>query len=53
MLIRIYLGKQQALGADPKAIHWINFTGNLERERNAKKEMFFITEGAIDTILNF
>ena len=34
-------------------MHQINFTGNLERERNAEKEMFFITEEAIDTILNF
>ena len=31
-LIAIDLSKQEKLDADPKAIQWINFTGNLDRE---------------------
>ena len=35
MLIAIDLNKQQALDGDPRAIHQINFTGNLDRAGNA------------------
>ena len=34
-MIAIDLSKQQTLNADPKAIQKINFTGNLDRGRNA------------------
>ena len=33
-MIAIYLSKQQALDADPRAIQQINFTTNLDREGN-------------------
>ena len=39
----------QALDADPKAIHQINFTGNLEN--NGK--LFFIIEEAKESIFVF
>ena len=38
----IDLSKQQALGANPKTIQQINFTGNLEN----KAAIFFIIEDA-------
>ena len=38
-MIAIHLSKQQALDADPKAIH---YTVNQDRDRNLT--MFFITE---------
>ena len=41
-MIAIDLNKQQALNADPKAIHQINFTANLDRAGNIT--MFFIIE---------
>ena len=50
-LIAIDLSKQQKLDADPKAIQQINFTGNLERDGNT--QIFFIIEGAKETILGF
>ena len=43
-MIAIDLSKQQALNADPKAIHQINFTANLDRAGNIT--MFFIIEEA-------
>ena len=43
------LNIQEALYADPKAIQQINFTGNLDPEAT----MFFIIEGAKETILDF
>ena len=52
-MIAIDLNKQQALDADPKAIHQINFTGNLARERNVNTTLFFIIEEAKETILDF
>ena len=58
-MIRIDLWKQQALEADPKAIQKIKFTGNLNRKNNAGQNinnntaMFFITEEANETILDF
>ena len=30
----MYLSKQQALDANPRAIQQINFTGNLEKDEN-------------------
>ena len=47
----IDLSKQQALDADPRAIHQINFTGNLERDNGTL--MFFIIEEAKETVLDF
>ena len=42
------LSKQQALDADPKAMHQITFTGNLDQAGNTT--MFFIIEEAKETI---
>ena len=50
-LIAIYLSKQQALDADPRAIQKINFTANLDRDGNTT--MFFITEQAKETVFDF
>ena len=50
-MIAIDLSKQQALDADPRAIQQINFTANLDREGNTT--MFFITEEAKQTVLDF
>ena len=50
-LIAIDLSKQQALNPDPRAIQQINFTANLDREENTT--MFFITEEAKETVLDF
>ena len=50
-MIVIDLSKQQALDANPKAIHQINFTGNLDWEEGAK--MFFIIEETKETVLDF
>ena len=44
----IDLSKQQALDVDRKAIHKINFTGNLDWAADAT--MFFIIEEAKETI---
>ena len=50
-IIAIYLSKQQALDADPRAIQQINFTVNLDRRRNTT--MFFIIEKAKETVFEF
>ena len=50
-MIAIYLSKQQALDADPKAIQQINFTGSLDRTGNTRT--FFILEEAKQTLLDF
>ena len=50
-MIAIYLSKQQALDADPKAMQQINFTGNLARAAGAI--IFFIIEEAKETVLDF
>ena len=50
-MIAIDLSKQQALDADPRAIQQINFTANLDRDGNTT--MFFITEEAKETVLDF
>ena len=55
----IYLSKQRALDADPKARQQINFTGNLIRENNQGQNlndnatMFFIIEEAKEATLYF
>ena len=45
------LSKQQALDANPRAIQQINVMGNLDRPGNTT--MFFITEEAKETVLDF
>ena len=50
-MIAIDLSKQKELEGDPKAIQQINFTANVDRERNTK--IFFIVEEAKETILYF
>ena len=51
-IIAIYLSKQQAnTNPNPKATQQINFTGNLNGNNN--RLMFFITEEAKETTLNF
>ena len=50
-MIAVDLSKQQALDANPRAIQQINFTANLDR--NGNTTMFFITEEANETVLNF
>ena len=45
------LSKQQALGADPKAIQRINFTANVNRWGNTR--IFFILEETKENLLNF
>ena len=50
-MIAIYLSRQQALDADPRAIQQINFTANLDREGNTT--MFFINEEAKETVFEF
>ena len=47
-MIGIDLSKQEALDFDPKAIHQISFTSNLDRDRDTK--MFSITEKVKETI---
>ena len=47
----IDLSKQQALDANPRAIQQINFTANLDKTGNTR--MFFITEEAKETVLDF
>ena len=49
-MIAIYLSKQQALDADPKAIQQINFTANLDKAENTG--IFFILEEAKETALD-
>ena len=50
-MIAIDLSKQQALDADPRAIQQINFTGNLDRDRNTR--FYFILEELKKTIFAF
>ena len=50
MIIAIGLSKKEAVTADPKAIHQIDFTENLDRPENTTK--FFIMEEAKETILD-
>ena len=48
-MIAIDLSKQKALDADPKAIHQINFAGNLAHEAR----IFFSIDDAKETVLDF
>ena len=50
-MIAIDLSGQQALDADPRAIHQINFTANLDRAGN--KRLYFILEEEKETIFEF
>ena len=50
-MIAIYLSKQQALDADPKAIQQINFTANLDRAGNTR--FYFILQEAKETVFEF
>ena len=50
-MIPIYLSKQQALDADPKAIQQINLAENLDRAGN--RTIYFILEEAKETIFEF
>ena len=50
-MIAIYLSKQQALDADPKAIQQINFTGY--RDGNNNLLLLFIIKEVKETILDF
>ena len=50
-MIAIDLSRQQGLNADPRASQEINFTGNLDRARNAT--ILFIIEEAKETVLDF
>ena len=50
-MIVIALSKQQALDVDPKAIHQIHFSSNLDRAGNAR--IFFILEEAKESVLDF
>lgn len=45
----IYLSKQEVLGSDPKALHEISFTGNIEN--SGKVTMFFINEEVRETYI--
>ena len=50
-MIAIDLSKQQALDADPKAIQQINFTANLDRDRNTR--LYLILEEAKEIVFEF
>ena len=50
-MIAVDLSKQQALDPDPRKIQQINFTANLDRERNTR--IFFILEDAKETNFDF
>ena len=47
-MIAIDLSKQQALDADPRAIQQINFTANLDRERNTR--MLHVSQGTVKVL---
>ena len=50
-LIAKDLSKQQKLGADPKSIQQVKFTGNLDQA--GITQMFFIIEEAKEIVLDF
>ena len=50
-MIAIDLNRQNELDADPRVIHQINFTANLDRAGNTT--IFFIIEEAKETISEF
>ena len=55
-IITIDLSKQQASDADPKAVQQINFTGNLEWDKNKlffslfKKQKKLFSEGTVKVL---
>ena len=50
-VIAIALSKQQALDANPKVIQQLDFTGNLDRAKDAT--MLFIIEETKEKVLDF
>ena len=50
-MIAIDLSKRQGLDVDPKTIQQINFTENIDGNRNTT--VFFIIEEAKETFLDF
>ena len=50
-MIAVDLSKQQALDADLRAIHQINFPANLDRGGNTR--IYFIFGEAEETVLDF
>ena len=50
-MIAIELSKQQELDVDPKATEQVNFTANLDWDRNTM--LFFIIEECKEIILDF
>ena len=50
-MIAIELSKQQELDVDPKATEQVNFTANLDWDRNTM--LFFIIEERKEIILDF
>ena len=50
-MIAIDLSKQQALDADPRAIHETNFSANVDRAGNTR--IYFILQEVKETILDF
>ena len=52
-IIIIFISKQQAPDADPKAIKQTNFTRYLAQEGHANKTMFFIIEEVKETTVDF
>ena len=50
-MIAIELSKQQELDVDPKATEQVNFTANLDWDRDTM--LFFITEERKEIILDF
>ena len=49
-MIALDLSKQQALGADPRAIQQINFAANLDRENDDDTtRIYFMLEEAKET----
>ena len=50
-MIAVGLSKQQTLDPNPKVIQQINYTANLERDRNTTT--FFIIEEAKENVLDF
>ena len=52
-LIAVYLRKQKALDADPRAIQQIVFQGVVRRANNTKIRLYTILEKSKETILEF
>ena len=52
-MIAIDSSKQKALDADPKPMQQINFTRNLERDKNENTAIFFIIKESEETVLEF